>query len=61
MIGTGTIANVAAIVLGGAIGLGVRGGLKAHYQEGLMKAWLWGPWWGSSSTSTGRWSAWASG
>ena len=38
MIGTGTIANVAAIVLGGAIGLGVRGGLKAHYQEGLMKA-----------------------
>ena len=38
MIGTGTIANVAAIVLGGAIGLGVRGGLQAHYQAGLMKA-----------------------
>ena len=38
MIGTGTIANVAAIVLGGAVGLVVRGGLKEHYQEGLMKA-----------------------
>ena len=38
MIGTGTIANVAAIVLGGAVGLVARGGLKEHYQEGLMKA-----------------------
>ena len=38
MIGTGTIANVAAIVLGGAVGLAARGGLKEHYQEGLMKA-----------------------
>ena len=31
MIGTGTIANVAAIVLGGAVGLVARGGLKEHY------------------------------
>ena len=38
MIGTGTIANVLAIVVGGCIGLLAKGGLKAHYQEGILKA-----------------------
>ena len=38
MIGTGTIANVLAIVAGGLIGLLARGGLKEHYQEGILKA-----------------------
>ena len=38
MIGTGTIANVLAIIAGGSIGLLARGGLKEHYQEGILKA-----------------------
>ena len=38
MIGTGTIANVLAIVAGGSLGLLAKGGLKAHYQEGILKA-----------------------
>ena len=38
MIGTGTIANVLAIVIGGCIGMLAKGGLKAHYQEGILKA-----------------------
>ncbi len=35
MIGLGTIANVAAIVVGGCLGTLVRGGLKEHYQTAL--------------------------
>ena len=38
MVGTGTLVNVAAIVLGGLLGLLVRGGLKEHYQDGILKA-----------------------
>ena len=38
MIGTGTIANVLAIIAGGLIGLLAKGGLKAHYQDGILKA-----------------------
>jgi len=38
MIGLGTIANVAAILVGGSIGLLLKGGLKEHYQQSLQKA-----------------------
>ena len=38
MVSTGTLVNVAAIVLGGLLGLLVRGGLKEHYQDGILKA-----------------------
>ena len=38
MIGTGTIANVLAIIAGGSLGLLAKGGLKEHYQEGILKA-----------------------
>ena len=38
MIGLGTIANVAAILVGGGIGLLLKGGLKAHYRQSLQKA-----------------------
>lgn len=38
MIGLGTIANVAAIIAGGGIGLLLKGGLKEHYQQSLQKA-----------------------
>ncbi|MBQ3009669.1 MAG: DUF554 domain-containing protein [Oscillospiraceae bacterium] len=38
MIGLGTIANVAAIIVGGSIGLLLKGGLKEHYQQSLQKA-----------------------
>lgn len=38
MIGLGTIANVAAIIVGGGIGLLLKGGLKEHYQQSLQKA-----------------------
>jgi len=38
MFGLGTIANVAAIIGGGAIGLLLKGGLKEHYQQSLQKA-----------------------
>ena len=38
MIGTGTIANVLAIIVGGSLGLLAKGGLKEHYQEGILKA-----------------------
>lgn len=38
MIGLGTIANVAAILAGGGIGLLLKGGLKEHYQQSLQKA-----------------------
>ncbi len=38
MIGLGTIANVGAIIGGGAIGLLLKGGLKEHYQTALQKA-----------------------
>lgn len=38
MVGTGTLVNVAAIVLGGLLGLLVPGGLKEHYQDGILKA-----------------------
>lgn len=38
MIGLGTIANVAAIIAGGSIGLLLKGGLKEHYQQALQKA-----------------------
>ena len=38
MIGTGTIANVLAIIAGGSLGLLAKGGLKEHCQEGILKA-----------------------
>ena len=38
MVGMGTIANVLAIVSGGTVGLLARGGLKEHYQDGILKA-----------------------
>ena len=38
MIGIGTIVNVAAIVVGGLIGLLFKGGLKEHYQEAIVKS-----------------------
>ena len=38
MIGMGTIVNVLAILVGGLIGLLVKGGLKQHYQEGVIHA-----------------------
>ena len=38
MIGLGTIANVAAILVGGSIGLLLKGGLKEQYQQSLQKA-----------------------
>lgn len=38
MIGLGTIANVAAIIIGGLLGLVLKGGLKEHYQDALQKA-----------------------
>lgn len=36
MIGTGTIVNVLAIIVGGLIGLLAKGGLKERYQEGII-------------------------
>ena len=38
MIGMGTIANVAAILVGGCIGLLFKGGLKEHYQQAVTKS-----------------------
>ena len=38
MIGLGTIANVAAIIIGGSIGMLLKGGMKEHYQQSLQKA-----------------------
>ena len=38
MIGLGTIANVAAILVGGGIGMLLKGGMKEHYQQSLQKA-----------------------
>lgn len=38
MRGIGTIVNVAAIIVGGLIGLVMKGGLKQHYQDALQKA-----------------------
>ena len=38
MIGLGTIINVAAIIIGGFIGLLIKNGLKQRFQETLMKA-----------------------
>ena len=38
MVGTGTLVNVAAIVLGGLLGVLVPGVLKEHYQDGILKA-----------------------
>ena len=38
MIGLGTIANVAAILAGGGIGMLLKGGMKEHYQQSLQKA-----------------------
>ena len=38
MIGLGTIVNVAAIVVGGLIGLVVKGGLKERFREVLVQA-----------------------
>lgn len=37
MFGLGTIINVAAIITGGCIGLLLRGGLKEHYQNGIVR------------------------
>jgi len=37
MFGLGTIINVAAIIAGGCIGLLLRGGLKEHYQNGIVR------------------------
>ena len=36
--GIGTIANVAAILGGGTIGLFFKSGLKQHYQDTVMRA-----------------------
>ena len=36
--GTGTAANVLAIVLGGLIGLMFKGGLKEHYQQAVIRS-----------------------
>lgn len=38
MSGIGTIVNVAAIVAGGFIGLLLKGGLKEHYQQSIIKS-----------------------
>ena len=38
MIGLGTLANVAAILAGGSIGMLLKGGMKEHYQQSLQKA-----------------------
>ena len=38
MFGLGTIANVAAIIVGGGIGMLLKGGMKEHYQQSLQKA-----------------------
>ena len=38
MVGLGTIANVAAIIVGGGIGMLLKGGMKEHYQQSLQKA-----------------------
>lgn len=38
MIGMGTIVNVLAIVVGGLIGLLAKGGLKEHYQDGIIRS-----------------------
>ena len=38
MRGIGTIVNVAAIILGGLVGLVMKGGLKQHYQDALQEA-----------------------
>jgi len=37
MFGIGTIVNVIAIILGGLLGLLLKGGLKEHYQDGIIK------------------------
>ena len=38
VIGIGTVVNVAAIIVGGLIGLLFKGGLKEHYQEAIVKS-----------------------
>ncbi|NLG03510.1 MAG: DUF554 domain-containing protein [Clostridia bacterium] len=38
MIGTGTIINSAAVVIGGLIGLKIKGGLKPRFHDTLMQA-----------------------
>lgn len=38
MVGTGTIVNVAAVIIGGGIGMLVRGGIKQRFQDILMQA-----------------------
>ena len=38
MIGTGTVVNLLAIVVGGLIGLLAKGGLKERYQEGIIRS-----------------------
>ena len=38
MIGIGTIANVAAVLLGGGAGLLLKGGMKERYQQIIMQA-----------------------
>lgn len=38
MIGLGTIANVAAVIVGGSVGLLLRGGIKERFRERLMQA-----------------------
>lgn len=38
MIGTGTIVNVAAVIIGGGIGMLIRGGIKQRFQDILMQA-----------------------
>lgn len=37
MVGIGTAANVAAILTGGSIGYFLKGGLKPHYQDAVVK------------------------
>lgn len=38
MIGTGTLVNVAAVIIGGGIGMLIRGGIKQRFQDILMQA-----------------------
>lgn len=38
MRGIGTIVNILAIIVGGCVGLVMKGGLKQHYQDALQKA-----------------------
>ena len=38
MIGTGTIVNVSAVIIGSGLGMLIRGGIKQRFQDLLMQA-----------------------